>query len=479
MADATDYPGIYEGDLPPEEGYGQCVLRVRYDTLDTPDDTDNKPERRKPREASLTVIPNVSGSVLTADDGTLIVLTPRTLTTTTGDFDFWAMDGSGTNPSDWNWTGILKVDGVELSRFRFKPKKGAVTPLSREIPLAHPVTGDLAIRGRGIAQLGVADTGDLLVYMTDGTQETVPIPKLPGPIGPTGPKGDPGGWVGAPTLNGDENLNTVTSPGTYLKSAGGGATLANNWPVANWAGYLHVTQPSINGSTYVLQVGYPLISGTEPWNPNASVWFRTMYGAGVWKPWQRLAPAGSTGGSDLTGSGQPNGVVTAPPGVYYTDVAQTAGAIRWFKSTGTGNTGWVVITGDTGWRDVSSWLTSDWVPGKTVPLVRARRTTHGCWVELRISPTSTLIGQSQTLSGPVMNLPVGFIPSNYTVITPVTTGTSGTHIITNASSRAVLTIGPNASLPGTMLWAASHTCQTQMQFHTVDPWPTTLPGTPV
>lgn len=57
--------------------------------------------------------------------------------------------------------------------------------------------------------------------------------------------------------------------------------------------------------------------------------------------------------NELRGTGMPNGVVTANPGTYYTDTAGTNGAWRWLKKSGTGNTGWECIVGDTGWRNLS------------------------------------------------------------------------------------------------------------------------------
>lgn len=67
---------------------------------------------------------------------------------------------------------------------------------------------------------------------------------------------------------------------------------------------------------------------------------------------------GDTGLWELRGTGMPEGVVTASPGAYYTDTAQTNGALRWVKQTGTGNTGWRCIVGDTGWR----YLDPTWFP---------------------------------------------------------------------------------------------------------------------
>src|SRR5699024_5199841 len=52
----------------------------------------------------------------------------------------------------------------------------------------------------------------------------------------------------------------------------------------------------------------------------------------------------------FAGRGSPENRVTAPVGTIYTDTAATNGAIRWIKTSGTGNTGWKVEYGDTGWR---------------------------------------------------------------------------------------------------------------------------------
>lgn len=60
----------------------------------------------------------------------------------------------------------------------------------------------------------------------------------------------------------------------------------------------------------------------------------------------------------LRGTGQPNGVVTAPVGSEYIDLAATAGARKWYKASGVGNIGWIVTDGDTGWVNAAAWLNS-------------------------------------------------------------------------------------------------------------------------
>lgn len=61
-------------------------------------------------------------------------------------------------------------------------------------------------------------------------------------------------------------------------------------------------------------------------------------------------PAGAPTEFELRGTGFPEGSVTASVGTYYTDTNATNGAIRWVKASGSGNTGWKVVFGDTGWR---------------------------------------------------------------------------------------------------------------------------------
>lgn len=56
---------------------------------------------------------------------------------------------------------------------------------------------------------------------------------------------------------------------------------------------------------------------------------------------------------EIHGRGMPNGVVTAPVGTTYVDEAVTNGALKWIKKSGTGNTGWDVLIGDTGWKNLT------------------------------------------------------------------------------------------------------------------------------
>lgn len=56
---------------------------------------------------------------------------------------------------------------------------------------------------------------------------------------------------------------------------------------------------------------------------------------------------------EIHGTGMPNGKVIAPVGTTYVDTAVTSGALKWIKRQGSGNQGWEVLTGDTGWRTLN------------------------------------------------------------------------------------------------------------------------------
>jgi len=62
----------------------------------------------------------------------------------------------------------------------------------------------------------------------------------------------------------------------------------------------------------------------------------------------------STSSSELIGTGMPNGKVEGTLGQTYVDTAKTNGALKWIKRTPSGNQGWAVLDGDTGWKTLNS-----------------------------------------------------------------------------------------------------------------------------
>ena len=65
------------------------------------------------------------------------------------------------------------------------------------------------------------------------------------------------------------------------------------------------------------------------------------------------APTPSTSSSELIGEGMPNGKVDGTIGQTYVDTRKTNGALKWIKRTPNGNQGWVVLDGDTGWKNLN------------------------------------------------------------------------------------------------------------------------------
>lgn len=146
------------------------------------------------------------------------------------------------------------------------------------------------------------------------------------------------------------SLDALTTPGAYYLTGSQAVTGGMNVPVQA-AGEVEVIAytPSYVTQRFTTSAGSTFTQGV--------VYSRSLWG-GAWSRWQQLAIVGAPGGSDLTGTGSPVGVITpASAGIYYTDTAGTCGAWRWL-STGTTNTSWIVDLGDTGWRNIASLIDS-------------------------------------------------------------------------------------------------------------------------
>ena len=166
-------------------------------------------------------------------------------------------------------------------------------------------------------------------------------------------------------------------------------------------------------------------------------------------------------GKVVTGSGVPNGVLTAGVGTLYVDTASTLGVSIWRKATGTGSTGWTVTEGDTGWRNVTASI----LPAAASQLSRAEVRRVGNTVEWSIRIDKTGSGFFEWIS--VAN-GFRFRPS-IADAQWVLSGNAGTLlIITTVTGGITLAASSTAAVAAASL-AFSHT--------TDDSWPTILPGT--
>jgi len=168
---------------------------------------------------------------------------------------------------------------------------------------------------------------------------------------------------------------------------------------------------------------------------------------------------GASGPRVMSGTGSPEGVVTAPVGSQWTDTNATTGAIRWIKATGTGNTGWVVEYGDTGRRSLAGVLLNSW----TASSISLQRSGNMVTLWAR-----TLIGTSAS-NAVFYTLPVGFRPTADFVPFPVAQS-GGTF----AAGRGTVDTAGDVTVGGTITDYTA--ARLLVSFPTADAWPATLPG---
>lgn len=170
----------------------------------------------------------------------------------------------------------------------------------------------------------------------------------------------------------------------------------------------------------------------------------------------------------LQGTGFPNGVVTAPVGTIYVDTAVTNGASSWIKKSGTGNTGWAVLEGDTGWRNITSLFSSE--------LTVVNPNDYGFWVR-RIGNTVHYNIKAQGVragfNGEFVNIPKGFQVRNSAIPAAL-----NEVLETAGTGRGQIQIS-NIFVFVSSTWSTSGV---RFAFNsmvtTTESWPTTLPGTP-
>lgn len=164
----------------------------------------------------------------------------------------------------------------------------------------------------------------------------------------------------------------------------------------------------------------------------------------------------------LSGVGSPEGKVAAPVGSTYTDTAATNGAIRWIKTSGTGNTGWRVEYGNTGWRVYDSVA-----GGIKSGQVLVRRKNSKVFIHFEdMTPENT--GTNISLG----RFPAGFrgrdLSHRWVIL-------NGTTTVPDFYTGKVSTLG-YVNIYGTFSDAPELTGTAE--YLTDETWPTSLPGTP-
>lgn len=170
--------------------------------------------------------------------------------------------------------------------------------------------------------------------------------------------------------------------------------------------------------------------------------------------WLNLTP--------IYGSGFPNGVVSASVGSIYIDTAVTSGASSWIKKSGTGSTGWRVLEGDTGWRNVTSLANVGSIVSGNLQIRRV-----GSVVEVTVSGCAAATGNELLITNLPTNMP-GFTP--WSIVAGPLTGFGTPSIL------GYLIVGAGSS-EGIKLNAGTSARWGMASYTTTSDWPATLPGT--
>lgn len=188
-------------------------------------------------------------------------------------------------------------------------------------------------------------------------------------------------------------------------------------------------------------------------------------------------PPGPPGVGYLTGTGSPEGSVSAARGTHYVDTDGTNGVVEYIKTTASGNTGWKVFYGDTGWRTVD--MTADWSPygltGGGKATFDLRRLNNKVMFRAAVYPAGDMINRSKdgrhtTL---IEQLPAGFGTAYYQNAGWASIGMSPHGSIIALNGR--ISLNALIGLPGS--YSANDVLYINAEYETTDAWPTTLPGT--
>ena len=245
-----------------------------------------------------------------------------------------------------------------------------------------------------------------------------------------------------------------SSPSPTTITAADGVTLQHTftvpatvggYPVAGILVYVDATAGSVGDQIAIDKLGL--------WEGAGGQW--AMPGT----PITGLSEVATNGAVHLSGTGAPEGVVTAAPGSTFLQTDSTTdvkGWIRWVKATGTGSTGWVAgAEADTGWRQLGGALLNSWAAGYEGLLVRR----IGAVIYL-----SAGVAGASASDDVIYDLPSGFVAAlrsatiaheGYgTTFAPVESRTNGEVRCTGRMTDVRFT----------------------QSFATADAWPSSLPG---
>jgi hypothetical protein len=185
------------------------------------------------------------------------------------------------------------------------------------------------------------------------------------------------------------------------------------------------------------------------------------------EPWIKH---GATGPGVYGTFAVPEGFITAPVGSFFHDLNETTGARIWKKVSGTGNTGWKVLDGDTGWRNLGA-LANDWTGSV---FVRRINDTVEMYFDA-ITPPATWVSDVFYNGG----IAAGFQPDRpaaaglVKIVDTWTKLSSSTTKMLLSTTLSASSLAPESGTPDNTWGSFSG----QVSWATSDTWPASLPGT--
>lgn len=240
-------------------------------------------------------------------------------------------------------------------------------------------------------------------------------------------KGDPGGWITSDL--GSINLNNLTAEGPYRQGSTTNGSLANNYPIASFAGVVEVLK--MDSSTLIFQRATAFFSGKL----RPVIYQRSRINSTVWSPW----------------------TITAS-----TRTDQTAGraVYQWDDL----NDREQLIYGDTGWRNING-IVSNRTSGNVFFRIK-----NG-WATVTFVDTVFVFEGTINNFFPVSNSPfLTFAPTFVLAqeqVTSAGTGSSYRVTIFPGGRGAIYSAPSGLAITGSIVWP------------TDTPWPTILPGVAV
>ena len=151
--------------------------------------------------------------------------------------------------------------------------------------------------------------------------------------------------------------------------------------------------------------------------------------------------------------------------------------MKWIKMWGTGNTGWTVLYGDTGWRDIKTLLDPFWNNTSNIQLRRINKTVYLRTNGLKVAANTTMPREKLARIIKKDQFPLGFRNNSwgrahaFVVVGGVDNEQTGSvYSFEDTFDFAV------RAVPGTGNWTQGDQCSFNMSYVTENDWPTVLPG---